>query len=224
MFPVQTNRMVFVRAKRGQDDGAREEASTGKSGEGNAGAHLDTRTTGDEPPRPARHERGEGWGEGSLDSLPTGSDVTRLLSPALSSIPWRRGRPERVAVGWCGCKVAPGTRGREFGLEPRAPGMVSRLQAEGRPTGNEYPAQRLDCSRIPPAKAGTPNAVLGEGERSPTAMGMPAPRTGSQQRAFRRGRRGRRPADQFQKLRLLQHGHTQFLRLRQLAPGVGTAD
>ena len=38
-------------------------------------------------PRPVRHERGEGWGEGCLALANGRTSAERLLSPALSSIP-----------------------------------------------------------------------------------------------------------------------------------------
>ncbi len=59
-------------------------------------------------PRPARHERGEGRGEGCFDPLPTQLDLPPLLSPALSSIPWRSGRPEHASGSARPYPLAPG--------------------------------------------------------------------------------------------------------------------
>ena len=65
------------------------QASQPRSGEGTSGNHPVCL------PRPARHERGEGGGEGQ--AITQG----RQLSPALSPIGWRRGSPPGGSLGLC---------------------------------------------------------------------------------------------------------------------------
>ena len=62
-----------------------------------AGKMIRNLRAGRRLPRPARYERGEGRGEGHLSQA---GPAAHLLSPALSSIPWRRG--SKIQKQWQG--------------------------------------------------------------------------------------------------------------------------
>ncbi len=121
---------------------------------------------------------GEGWGEGEGR---TEFCVRLALRPpqpnpreATPSPPWNGGecRGEEVRNF-----AAPSPH-----ASPHSPSSESRLQAAGRSMLSGRSAQRHERRRVPPAEAGTPNAVLGRKVRDVAASSkrpspQPSPRS-----------------------------------------------